>query len=699
MRSLRTVSPLILLPLIALSAKANAWSPAGREYAYVEDGKLTLLDAASGKRKDLVEMKKLEASALPPPPGGRFDWQNRRVSEKSVQWMPNARDLLLIVRGDLFLLNTDSKKWEQLTATPFAERDPKPSPDGKSVAYRIAHDLYVRDLGAKKETRLTSDGSENILNGELDWVYPEELDLGTAYWWSPDSRRIAYLQFDTARLGIYPHADLLGVAPIYEPQRYPKAGTLNSEVRLGVVPAAGGDTLWMNLGETRDRLLARVAWFPEGATLAVQRLNRVQNRLDFLSVDADSGSSKTLFAETDPAWINVHDDLRFLPSRREFLWSSEKSGFRHLYRMSYEGKEAGRVTSGEWEVTAVHGVDEKSGKVFFGSTEASPIERHLFVANLDGGGKARLTKKEGTHSIAMSPMADYYFDTHSSSSSPPRTTIHRADGTEVGVRKEADPKAAADRLSGEIVKVTAPDGTLLYARLIKPPNFDPSRKYPAVVSVYGGPHAQTVTNSWAPAGRNEDLAKKGFVIWQLDNRGSAGRGHAWEAKLYRRLGRQELADQLVGVEHLVKMGFVDSKRIGITGWSYGGYMTLYALLNAPDTFAAGVSGAPVTDWRHYDTIYTERYLGLPSENEAGYRDSSVVQSAANLRGKLLLIHNFGDDNVLFQNTLQMADALQRAGKRFEMMVYPQKTHGVTGDHGKQMNATIVEFFERTLTGR
>ncbi|MDX2181845.1 MAG: DPP IV N-terminal domain-containing protein [Bryobacteraceae bacterium] len=693
MRSPRT---LLLLTAVALGVNANVWSPAGREYAHVEGGKLLLFDAASRKSKELVEMKKLEATAIEPPPAGRFDWQNRRVGEKSIQWMPNARDLLLVVRGDLFLFDTNSKKWEQLTATPFAERDPKPSPDGKSISYRVAHDLFVRDLASKKETRLTSDGSDNILNGELDWVYPEELDLGTAYWWSPDSKKIAYLQFDTSRLGIYPHADLLGVTPIYEPQKYPKAGTLNSEVRLGVVSTSGGDTVWMNLGETRDRLLARVAWFPEGGTLAVQRLNRVQNRLDVLSVDTGTAVSKTLFTETDAAWINVHDDLRFLPSRREFLWSSEKSGFRHLYRMTYDGKEAGRVTSGEWEVTAVHAVDEKSGKIFFVSTEVSPLERHLFAVNLDGGAAVRLTKQNGTHTIHMSPAADYYFDTHSSIDSPPRTTIHRGDGTEVGVRKEADPKAREDRLPAEIVKVTAPDGTLLYGRLTKPANFDPSRKYPAVVSVYGGPHAQTVTNAWYPAGRNDDLAKKGFVIWQLDNRGSAGRGHAWEAKLYRRFGKQELADQLVGVDHLVKMGFVDPKRIGITGWSYGGYMTLYAMLNAPNTFVAGVSGAPVTDWRHYDTIYTERYLGLPSENPVGYRDSSVVQSAANLKGQLLLVHNFGDDNVLFQNTLQMADALQRAGKRFEMMIYPQKSHGVTGDAAKQLKDTTVSFFERTL---
>lgn len=674
------------------------WSPAGKEFLYQETGKLFLYDAASRKAKELVEMSKLSAVASKPPTPGRFDWQNRRVSEQAVQWMPDARHALLAVEGDLFLLDTDSKKWEQLTATPVAERDPKPSPDGKQIAFRIAHDLYAMDLKSRKVTRLTTDGSDNLLNGELDWVYPEELDLGTAYWWSPDSSKIAYLQFDTSKLGIYPHADLGVQSPFAEPQKYPKAGTPNSDVRLGVVAAAGGPTKWMALGDTRERLLARVAWIPESNTLFVQKLNRVQNRLDVVTADAASGEAKPLFAESDQHWINISDDLQFLPSRKQFLWSSERSGFRHLYLYNMDGREAKRLTSGEWEVRDVVAVDEKAGKVYFVSTEASPLERQLYVVDLDGGNRRPVTSEKGTHTISMSPAADFFIDTHSNMTSPPKTTLHRADGAQTAVLREQDRKVLEefDLVNGEIVKVTSPDGALLYGRVYKPAKFDSSKKYPAVVMVYGGPHAQTVTDVWQGLSMTQALAHAGFVVWQLDNRGSSGRGHAFETRLYRRFGKQELEDQKTGVEHLVKMGFVDPKRVGIHGWSYGGYMTLYALLNAPEVFAAGVSGAPVTDWRFYDTIYTERYLGLPQENESGYRDGSVIPYAKNLKGKLLLVHNLGDDNVLFQNSFQMAEALQRAGKQFEMMVYPFKSHGVMGFGRNHLNESILNFFQRTI---
>lgn len=674
------------------------WSPAGREFLYQQDGKLLLFDAGSRKAKELVEMKKLAAMAQKPADSKRFDWQNRRVSESPIQWMPDARHVLLLTDGDLFLLDTDTKKFQQLTSTPAAERDPKPSPDGKQIAFRIEHDLYTMEIASRKVTRLTDDGSATLLNGELDWVYPEELDLSTAFWWSPDSGKIAYLQFDTSKLGTYPHADLTGVTPFAEPQSYPKAGTANSDVRLGVVAAAGGQTTWMQLGDTRERLLARVNWVPGSGTLFVQKMTRVQNRLELVAADSATGSVKTVFTETDPHWINVEDHLRFLPSRRQFLWSSEKSGFRHLYLYNLDGTEERRLTNGEWEVRDILAVDEKAGRVYFTSTEASPLERHLYSVSLDGSDKRPLTKVSGTHNVSMSPAADFYLDTHSSMTSPPRTTLHKSDGTETGVYREADRRVLEefDLVQGEIHKVTAEDGALLYGRVYKPAGFDPAKKYPAVVMVYGGPHAQTITDVWQGLSMTQVLAHAGFVVWQLDNRGSSGRGHAWETRLYRRFGKQELADQKTGVEYLVKLGYVDAARVGIHGWSYGGYMTLYGLLNAPETFASGVSGAPVTSWRHYDTIYTERYLGLPQENAQGYESSSLIPYAKNLKGKLLLVHNFGDDNVLFQNSFQMAEALQRAGKQFEMMVYPFKSHGVS-DYGRpHLNESILNFFSRTL---
>lgn len=606
--------------------------------------------------------------------------------------MPDGKSVLLAVDGDLFLFEPGSKQFTQLTATSVAERDPKPSPDGKHVAFRRAHDLYVMEIATRRVTQLTRDGNENLLNGELDWVYPEELDLGTAYWWAPDSTRLAYLQFDTSPIGVYPHADLSGIPAFPEPQKYPHAGKANSNVRLGVVSVTGGETRWMRTGDPQQ-LLARVRWAP--GMLLVQRLTRIQDRLDLLRIDPATGEATVLFAETDPAWINVDSDPRVLDGGKTLLWSSERSGFRHLYVFDIATAQFRPVTQGEWEVSRVAAVDEQSGTVWYVSTEASPLERHLYSIRLDGSGKKRLTQASGTHAISMPARGGVYLDTYSSLKTPPETTLHAADGASLAVFRAAK-ENEYDLQPVEIVAVKAPDGDTLYARLIRPAGFDASKKYPAVVMIYGGPHAQTVRDAWAGLNWEQVLAARGFVVWGLDNRGSAGRGHAWEAKLYRRFGRQELEDQKTGLQHLLGLGFVDPARIGMYGWSYGGYMTLYALLNEPELFAAGIAGAPVTDWRLYDTIYTERYLGLPQENEAGYRDSSAITYADRLKARLLLIHAFGDDNVLFQNTFQMAAALQKAGKTFEMMIYPDKSHGVTGPGRAQLNKLMTEFFERTL---
>ncbi len=660
---------------------------------HLEDGKLLLYDAATQQSSELLDKKVLESAAVKPAPAKRFDWQNRRVTEQAIQWLPGGDSVLVAERGDLFLLNVRTKEWSALTATASAERDPKISPDGKQIAFRVEHDLYTMDIESKKTTRLTNDGSENLLNGELDWVYPEELELGTAFWWSPDSSRLAYLQFDTSKIGTYPHADLGSQAAFAEPQKYPQAGKSNSDVRLGVIAAGGGDTKWMDLGDTRQRLIARVEW--AGDTLLVQKLPRVQDRLDLVQVDTKSGDSKTILTEAAQKWVNVTDDSRLLPGQDKILWSSERTGFRHLYLYDLDGKNFRPLTSGEWEVSDVAAVDPKKGKVWFTSTEASPLERQFFVKDLEGGPAKRLTEGAGTHSIAISPSGDYYLDTYSSLKTAPVTTLHRGDGARVAVFKEAKP-VEFDLLPVEIVQVKTDDGATLYARLIRPSGFDPKKKYPAVVMVYGGPHAQTVRDAWAGANWEQALAQRGFVIWGLDNRGSSARGHAWEAKLYRRFGKQELEDQKKGVDHLTGMGFVDPARIGMYGWSYGGYMTLYSLLNEPDLFAAGIAGAPVTNWHFYDTIYTERYLGLPEENEKGYKESSAITYAENLKAKLLLIHAFGDDNVLFQNSFQMATALQKAGKPFEMMIYPDKSHGVTGPQRTHLNALMTDFFERTL---
>jgi dipeptidyl-peptidase-4 len=674
------------------------WAPGGKRFAWLEEKELWLCDAASGQKKLLVGLPDLEATAAKPPATDIFDWQNRRVSEQAFAWSGSGNEILISAGGDLFLLHVHSAKWDQLTNTVEAERDAKLSPDGRFVSFRRAHDLYSLEIASGKVARLTRDGSETLLNGELDWVYPEELEIGTAHWWSPDGKFIAYLQLDISREPVFPQVDALGVRARFEPERYPKAGDANADVRVGIVPAEGGETRWMDLGETRDNLLARLAWLPDSRFVAVEKLNRVQNRLDLFMADVATGSARVVLHEEDPFWINVNDDLRFLKDGKRFLWGSERDGFHHLYLYSAEGKRLHQLTEGDWQVESVAGVDEAADELYFISTEQSPLERQLYAVRLNGKHRRRITAEPGTHAISLSPDCRLYLDTASSLSSPPRRVIHRIDGTELAVFREAD-RSPADEyeiLPTEIHKVKAPDGALLYARLIKPAGFTPGRKYPVIVDVYGGPHAQTVQDAWPGMGWDQVLAHRGFVIWQLDNRGSEGRGHRWESVIFRDMGEHELADQKDGIRYLESLGFADISRMGLFGWSYGGYMTLYTLTRAPGLFRAGIAGAPVTHWRNYDTIYTERYMGLPAENASAYERASALTKAADLTGKLLLVHNLEDDNVHFQNTVQMMDALERVGKPFELMLYPQKAHGVSGPLRKHLYETLTDFLEKNV---
>ena len=682
-----------------------AWNADGTKFLYRQGRQLLVYDPGLKSSKELLDTSALDAAAVKPASQETqpFDWENRRVRETPVQWSSAGNQILYSTGGDVFEIDAATGKWTQLTKTPARERDPKLSPDGKSIAFRRDWDLYTLDIASKRETRLTTGGSDLLRNGGLDWVYPEELDLGTAYWWSPDSKSIAYMQFDISNEPIYPHEDLRGPRPIYEPQRYPQAGENNPEVRVGVVSARGGSTRWMDVGDTRDKsLIARVGWTPDSRNVYIVRTNRVQNKLDLLFAQAGSGKASRILEESDKYWVNVPEDPVFLNGGQQFLWLSQRDGFRHLYLYSIDGKAIRQLTKGSWEVTGIAGVDEGAGRVYYTSSETSPLERQFYSVRTTfetaGEGKQRLSSDAGTHTIIMGPGGNYYLDTYSNVSSPPRTAIHSGDGRELRVYREQNSRITGEYeiLPTELVDFHTADGTLLYARLIRPAGFEPAKKYPAVVLVYGGPDSQGVRNAWMGPDLDQVLANQGFVVWQVDNRGSSGRGHAFETPVFRKLGSVELADQVAGVEYLISLGFVDKTRVGIRGWSYGGFMTLNAMLNAPDVFRAGIAGAPVTDWHNYDTIYTERYMGLPRDNPDGYKNTALRAQAKSLQGKLLIAHNVEDDNVLFQNTVQMVDALERAGKMFEMQVYTQKTHGVTGAEARQLNAAMVDFFERNL---
>jgi dipeptidyl-peptidase-4 len=694
--------PVTVDDLVAESSPAplnSNWAPGGKAFTYEESGVIKLYDVRTRKSRDWFRADTLQKLAVSPLQAKEFGWQNRHVSTESYQWFPNGEDLLAAVKGDLFIVHPGGGS-EQITRTDIDEEDPKLSPDGKRVLYRWKSNLYVIDLATKHTEQLTTDGTPTLLNGQLDWVYPEELEIETASWWSPDSRRIAYMQFNVADEFVYPQTDLIGVRAVSEPERYPQAGTPNAEVKIGVVSAEGGSTRWMDLGGTSNTLLARVVWLPDSSEIAVERFSRIQDKLDLLFCNPDSGAVRTVLHEESKTWLNVADNLFFFTLRPEFLWTSERSGFRHIYRYSNKGELLGLLTKGDWEVASLAAIDEAKQRILYTSTQASPLERQVYAVQFDGGEPERVTKEPGTHDAHANQDGSYFVDTYSSLKHPHETTLRNASGEHVALLKPANKKEieAYDLLPSEILTLKTPDGVTLYGRLIKPAGFQAGRKYPMVVAVYGGPHFQTVQDAWSGVSFDQVLANRGYVVWHLDNRGSSDRGTAFEAPIYREMGKVEVADQVFGVRHLIQMGFVDPARIGITGWSYGGYMTIHSMLLAPDIFKVGVAGAPVTDWHNYDTIYTERYMGLPDENKKGYDAGSNVKNAAKLQGKLLILHNFEDDNVLFQNTMQMAGALERADEQFFMQIYPQKSHGVSGALRKPLYQAMLNFFETHLKG-
>lgn len=697
--TLDALKEIAALPKDVAPGNPIAWSPDGTQFIAKQGSKLVVYDCTRQTIRALVDADPIGPKVQVTKAREPYGWENRRVSESTIDWSPLGEQILYLKEGELYLIRVESGS-VSLVPTRGRAHDARFSPDGKSIAFRSDWDLWTVEATAPfKQRRLTRGGTDVQRNGGLDWVYPEELDLGTAYWWAPDSKSIAYLRFDLTGEPLYPHADLRGERALAEPQRYPQAGERNADVRLGIVSAEGGSTKWLDIGNTVfEFLVARVTWAPDAKELFVVRPNRIQNKLQLLAYDVASRKARAVLEESAPDWVNVSGEPQFIKDGAEFLWLSERDGFRHIYRYSREGKLLGQLTSGPWEVASIDGVDETAGVIYYSSSEVSPIERHGFTIGIDGSGKKQIATGAGWHTLLVGPKARYYLHGHASAAAPPRMTVHQGDGRELGVYREADRRVVDtfDILPTEFGNYRGSDGTVFYSRLIRPSNFDAAKKYPAVVLVYGGPQAQGVRNNWYGADFDQVLAHAGFVVWQVDNRGSAGRGHAFEAPVFRNLGPVELADQVEGVRQLVAKGFVDAARVGVRGWSYGGFMTLNAMLNAPDTFRAGAAGAPVTDWRNYDTIYTERYMNLPEKNPKGYADTALPRKAANLKGSLLILHNYEDDNVLFQHTLQMIDALERAGKQFDLVLYTQKTHHVDGPEAQHVNAAMLQFFQRSL---
>lgn len=624
-------------------------------------------------------------------------------------WAEDGKKLLFPLNGELYLYELDkpaNKATRQLTHGEGFTTDPKFSPAGRYVSFVRDQNLHVLDLATGRTRALTSDGKDTIKNGMAEFVAQEEMDRMTGYWWADDEKHIAFARIDEAPVQVVERYEIDAEGFKTFRQRYPSTGTNNVSIKLGVVNVETGATTWMDLGTEQDIYLARVNWLPDHRTLAVQRQSRDQRRLDLLFADRDTGQARTVLTETAKTWLNLNDDLRFLEDQPAFVWGSERSGYKHLYLVDYQGKILRQLTQGDWAVNAVRGIDEQSGTVFFDGFADSPLELHLYAAGLNGGAPRRLTEGEGWHDTVMPKSAAIYVDKFSNPSTPPRVSLHQASGARLAwlTENRLDPKHpyyryAAGHVAPEFGTLKAEDGQTLYYRVYKPAKLVPGQRYPVIVDVYGGPGAQRVQKTWGSRNAywHQYLVQQGYVVFSLDNRGSKNRGKAFEDPIFRHMGAVEVADQKRGVEFLKTLPYVDGARIGVTGHSYGGYMTLMLLTKEPGLFAAGVSSAPVSAWELYDTHYTERYMDQPAKNPAGYAGSAVLPYVKNLERPLLLVHGMADDNVLFTHSTRLMKALQDAGKPFDVMTYPGSKHSLWGESVQNhVLHSITRFFDREL---
>ncbi|MGO1891752.1 MAG: DPP IV N-terminal domain-containing protein [Luteimonas sp.] len=627
------------------------------------------------------------------------------------QWAPDAQRLLFPLGGELYLYDLAAEgagAVRQLTDGGGFATDPKLSPQGGYVSFIRDRDLWVIDLADGEEVRLTHDASDVIGNGVAEFVADEEMGRHTGYWWAPDDSAIAFARIDESPVTIHRRHEVYPDRTEVIEQRYPFAGEQNVLVQLGVIaPRTSAQPQWIDLGGNTDIYLTRVDWRdPERLTYQIQ--SRDQQALELFEVTLDSGAQRVLLSESADTWVPLHDSLRFLRDGR-ILWSSERSGFQHLYIADGDGGNLTPLTSGDWAVSSLLAVDEEAGLAYFAASPDAPLEMHVNAVPLAGGDVVQLSQQPGTHAASFARNASVYVDNWSSVTALPQVDLRRADGSLIATLVENDPADPEHPYAGfidahlptEFGTMTAADGrTTLHYSLIKPDGFDTSRKYPVVVHVYGGPVGRTVTNTWPSRGDslfNQYLAQRGYVVFSVDNRGTPGRGAEFGGALYRSQGTVEVEDQVRGVEWLREQSWVDPARIGVHGWSNGGYMTLMLLAKAPDHYACGISGAPVADWALYDTHYTERYMHLPQDNPDGYREASVFTHADDIRSdSLLLIHGMADDNVLFSNSTQLMSQLQQAGTGFELMTYPGAKHGLRGKDALHRYRLSESFFDRCL---
>ncbi len=694
------------------------WSPDSKRVSYivhqqggeggVDKADLFAIDAATGKAAVLVAAEKI-ASLTPAASTTKDDRaaDNRaRYRVAGYHWAPDSQHILFDANGQLWYYNLAAGTATALSVQGDSVGDPKFSSDGKQLAYIRKHNLVVRPVDGAAEKVLTSDSDENILNGEVDWVYAEELDVRSNYFWSPDSSKIVFLQMNETKVPTYPITDFIPQHPSVYQEKYPKVGDPNPEVQLGVVNAGGGDVKWIHLTDNKDTYIPRFGWVRDGVIWAML-LNRAQDQLELYFIDAASGKSRLVLSEKDDAWIEIDESFKMLGASGRFIWSSWRDGHTHLYLYSFDkanplaadAKLVNQITKGDFEVFGLDAMDESTGTIYISTNYMDARQRRLCSVKLDGSDFQDLTKGIGTVEATMSPDTKAFVSRFSTVTTPPSMGFCRP-GKGCEVFWKSNSLDALHLTPPQFVDFKAEDGTVLHGLIYLPPN-SAGKKIPLLNNPYGGPHGQSVRDAWGGQGAlfNEILMRDGIAVLVVDNRGMGARGRKFATVLRHNFGEIELKDQLAAIDQaLAKFPQLDGSRLGWWGWSYGGYMTLNAMTHS-DRFKAGVSVAPVTDWTDYDSIYTERYGGLVPANAEAYKKSSPISHAAKLHGHLLEVHGTSDDNVHMQNTMQMINAFINAGKQFDLQLYPRKTHGIGGREARvHLFTRIRDHFRRELLG-
>jgi len=670
-----------------------SWTPDGKFYYIYEDNTFKKVDPLSGEKSSLFDDGKI-LGAINTVTGK----QEQKLPFRNFSFLEDGQKIWFRALNRAFIYELAT--WKIFAYEPEKELEGVRgrmygevlSPSVKYLAFTRNYNLYIKDLDGN-ETALTINGNEDLRNGFPDWVYPEELNQYEAFWWSPDSKKIAYMQFDESPVAKYPIVHDVSPKPRLELQSYPKAGANNPIIRFFIVDIETKKTVRIDTGDKLDVYLFRGKWTNDSKEFTYQRLNRLQNVIELIAADPATGKSRLVLQDQDPCYINENLELVFLKDNKHFLWTSERTGWKEIYLYDLSGKLAKQLTNAKLPVQNILGIDEEKGWVYFSGFENRGLETHGYKVKLDSTQFTKLTKEPGGHLLGFSPGFNYCTDSFASFEEPRRLTLFHADGKEIrrlGQSTITQPFKDLKLLNPEHFVFKSADGKFdLDAILYKPAHFNENEKYPLILSVYGGPASKRVFNRFLLNDANQTLAQLGFIIVSIDHRGISGRGKTFQNLMYMNLGQIELDDHIAVVKHLSSRPYIDTGRVGIFGHSYGGYLTCLALLKAPDVFHVGVAGAPVTDWKNYDTIYTERYMRRPQDNPDGYEKGSCLTYTKDLKGSLFIHHGAVDDNVHPGNAIQLIEALLKQNKKFDFMFYPEQRHGIISSRYAEAR---VEYF-------